>query len=108
VVPGFCRSGVESACVEAIRRRRLSRGEAHHDVEDLLAQNRATTALAALALFDDEKDGSKVLPAINSKWGKLAGDAFMDCKKGAHKGFSGSLESLVDESQSLAERLRLV
>ena len=62
--------------------------------------------LAALALFDDESAGGKVLGEINRRWNAVAADAFNDCKRGAHKGFSGSLESLVNESQGLAERLR--
>ncbi len=105
VVPGFCRSGIESACMEAIRRRRLVVGESHEDVEDLLS-GAGTTQLAALALFDDESAGGKVLGEINRRWNAVAADAFNDCKRGAHKGFSGSLESLVNESQGLAERLR--
>jgi hypothetical protein len=105
VVPGFCRSGIESACMETIRRRRLAAGESHQDVEDLLS-GVGTTQLAALALFDDESAGGKVLGEINRRWNAVAADAFNDSKRGAHKGFSGSLESLVNESQGLAERLR--
>ena len=107
VVPGFCRSGIESACMEAIRRRRLARGEMHRDVEELLI-GAGTTALAALALFDDDSAGGKVLGEINKRWSPIAADAFNDCKRGAHVGFSGSLESLIGESQNLAERLRLL
>ena len=107
VVPGFCRSGIESACMEAIRRRRLDRGEIHRDVEELL-MGAGTTALAALALFDDDSAGGKVLGEINRRWHASAADAFKDCKRGAHVGFSGSLESLIGESQNLAERFRLL
>lgn len=106
VVPGFCRSGIEAACVEAVRRRRIKRGDPHSQVEETLA-GRKTTELAALALFDDPDQGGKVLGEINRKWGNSAGDAFRDCQRGSHKGFSGSLRALVDESRKLAEGLRV-
>ena len=105
VVPGFCRSGIEAACLEAVRRRRIGLGEAHHDVESLLIGLK-TTELASLALFDDESQGGKVLGEINKKWGKAAGDAYRDCQRGVHKGFAGSLVALLDESQRLAVGLR--
>ena len=44
VIPGFCRAAVEAACMEAIRRRRLARGELHDDVEQLLATNAKTAS----------------------------------------------------------------
>ena len=105
VVPGFCRNGIEATCMEAVRRRRLARGEPHESVEGLL-HGRKTTELAALALLDDETQGGKVLTEINRKWDRRAGDAYRDCQAGTHKGFSGSLADLVNESRSLAERLR--
>lgn len=107
VVPGFCRSGIEAACVEAVRRRRLGRGESHSAVEDLLI-GKKTAELMALALFDDEDQGGKVLGEINSKWEKRAGDAYRDAQRGTHQGFTGSLPDLVNECRSLAERVRLV
>ena len=36
VVPGLCRLALEAACMEAVRRRRLTRGESHGEVERLL------------------------------------------------------------------------
>ena len=38
VVPGLCREALEAACMEAIRRRRIGRGEPHAEVEALLAE----------------------------------------------------------------------
>src|SRR5690606_6518807 len=37
VVPGFCRSALEAACIDAIRSRRLKKGESHVAVEELIA-----------------------------------------------------------------------
>ena len=105
VVPGFCRNGIEAACVEAVRRRRIGRGESHQSVEDAVV-GRKTMELAALALFDDENQGGQVLAEINKRWDRRAGNAFRDCQKGAHQGFGGSLLDLTHESQRLAEGLR--
>jgi hypothetical protein len=107
VVPGFCRNGIEAACMSAIRRRRLGRGDTHNAVEVALS-GKKTAELAAMALFDDDTQGGRVLGEINRKWGKSAGDAFRDCQRGAHRGFSGSLIDLVNEAQGLAARLRQV
>lgn len=106
VVPGLCRLGIEAACVEAVRRRRIGRGDSHTAVEQELAEAKGTTTLAALALFDDASQGGKVLGEINRKWGKSAGDVFQDVKAGAHRGFHGNLASLVKEAQKLATGLR--
>lgn len=106
VVPGFCRSGMEAACMEAVRRRRIGRGDPHLAVESELTNARRTTELVALALFDDAGQGSRVLGEINRRWGKGAGDAYRDANEGAHKGFSGSLGGLIDETQRLATALR--
>ena len=53
VIPGMCREGLEAACIEAVRRRRLGRGEPHHAVDDLLERTRTLKQKASLALFDD-------------------------------------------------------
>jgi hypothetical protein len=92
--------------MEAVRRRRLGKGEGHEDVEDLLASAHGTMELAALALFDDSQSGGKVLAEINRKWGGAAVDAFNDCRRGAHQGFRGSLDALIEQVQRLAEGLR--
>lgn len=107
VVPGLCRLGIEAASMEAVRRRRIGRGDPHTSVEAVLLAAKGTTALVALALFDDGDQGGKVLGAINRKWGRVAGDAYRDCNSGAHKGFHGSLDSLIDESKKLATGLRV-
>ena len=76
VVPGFCRAAVEAACMEAIRRRRLGRGEPHDEVEQLLARNTKTNPLLALALFDDEQKGSEVLSTLRNKFSAEAVETF--------------------------------
>jgi len=76
VVPGLCREAIEAACMEAVRRRRIGRGEPHGEVEDLLLGAQKLTNLAALALFDDVDRAADVMTRINKEGGRSAGDAF--------------------------------
>jgi hypothetical protein len=86
------------------RRRRLSRGETHEAVEDLLATNAKLHPLIALALFDDPARTNDVMSRLQ-KFGPHALDAFKTCKLGAHERHEGDLKSLVDNSQKLAKQL---
>ena len=105
VVPGFCREGLEAACAEAVRRRRLGRGEPHAEVERELGEAKRLTQKAALAFFDDAGRGGDVLNRIN-RWSRTFGDAFQDANRGAHGSYPGSLMDLVNDCHSLAERIR--
>lgn len=104
VVPGFCRAAVEAACMETVRRRRLSRGEPHEAVERVLTENAKTHPMMALALFDDETRGNDVLARLQ-KLGPWAVEAFKTCKLGAHELHEGDLMSLIDNSKRLARQL---
>jgi hypothetical protein len=104
VVPGFCRTAIEAACMEAVRRRRLARGDTHDQVEELLTANTRTHPLMALALFDDEHKTEEVLPRLR-RIGPWAADAFNACKAGAHKGHGDDLDDLIGGSRKLAARI---
>lgn len=106
VVPGFCRSAVEAACMETIRRRRLGKGESYDAVEQLLATNARTHPLMALALFDDEQRAADVFATLNKRVGVWASDIFRACKEGAHDAHGGDLAVLVDRTGRLAEFVR--
>jgi predicted ATPase len=108
VVPGFCRLALEAACIQAARRRRIGRGEAHADVEELLTASTKLTVFAALALFDDEKRGGDVLTRINSSFGRRAGDVFQAVNKGAHAGAQGNLDDLIRDAAILSRELAQV
>jgi energy-coupling factor transporter ATP-binding protein EcfA2 len=105
VVPGFCRLAIEAACIQAVRRRRIGRGEPHADVERLLEKATTVTTFAALALFDNGQRGGDVLGRINSQFGGRSGDAFKAVSAGAHKGHAGDLRDLVSSSAILARQL---
>ena len=106
VVPGFCRSGLEAACIEVVRRRRLGRGEAHAEVEQVLEQAKRLTQKASLALFDDIDQGGRVYPRIRERWSPMFSSAFQDANRGAHRAHQGDLMTLINDCQGLAERIR--
>ena len=107
VIPGMCREGLEAACVEAVRRRRLTKGEPHGAVDDLLERTRTLKQKASLALFDDPgRAGGDISRRITRKWQRRFTDAFWDANRGAHKPFGGPLKGLINDCQGLAERLR--
>ncbi len=82
VVPGLCRLALEAACMEVVRRRRLSRGQAHAEVEHALAEAGSLTRLAALALFDDVERGAEVPDRIGREVGAPFASAFRGSEEG--------------------------
>lgn len=106
VVPALCRSAVEAALTEAVRRRRLTRGDRHEDVSEALRDARTTMQLAALALFDDAERGGDVFAHLNRRFGGWAADTLRAVKEGAHGELRMDAETLIRESFSLANHLR--
>lgn len=104
VIPGLCRMAMEAACVEAYRRRRLSKGESHESVEAVVVEAKRLTQKAALALFDDPSKTDQVMQRINKEKSKWA-DAFTACNKGTHEAFKGSLETLYSDAYELTRFL---
>jgi recombinational DNA repair ATPase RecF len=104
VVPGFCRSALEAAFMQVVRRRQLGAGQPHDQVEQELEAAGTLTSRAALALFDDKDRGGDVLRRLN-QFGPWAGDAFQQCNKGAHGGASGDLKDLIKNTDSLCDQI---
>lgn len=105
VVPGFCRSAVEAACQETVRRRWLSAGRSHAEIEAELGVSRTLTQTVALALFDDDSRGGEVRTRLNT-YGCWAGDAFAGCRTGGHDAYRGDSVGLVNHTKRLADKLR--
>ena len=82
VVPGLCRLGLEAACMEVVRRRRLGRGEPHAEVERALGDGSGLVRLAALALFDDADRAGDVRPRLEREAGAPQADALAQCDEG--------------------------
>ena len=104
VVPGFCRSALEASFMQTIRRKRLAAGKAHDDIEQELEGANKLTPLAALALFDDKQRGGDVMRRLN-QYGGWAGDTFKQCNEGAHGAATADLKQLVENTESLCERV---
>lgn len=104
LVPGFCRSGVEAACLDLVRRRRLEAGQMHHEVESLLEEADTLRKRLALALFDDVSKAGEVGRSLNNRWSGT--DAvFRALNEGAHGDYDEGLERLARDAESLAQRI---
>ena len=102
VVPGLCRLGLEAACIEALRRRWLGRGESHSSIEEVLEKAQTLKARVALALLVEQ---GEVLSRLR-KIGGWSVDAYQSCQKGAHGHFEKDLVLLVRDCERLAKKLR--
>ncbi|HET7290961.1 MAG TPA: AAA family ATPase [Vicinamibacteria bacterium] len=106
VVPGLCRLGLEAACMEVVRRRRLGRGEAHSDVERALGDAAGLPRLLALALFDDAGRSGEVVPRIEQQAGAPMADTLRQCDAAAAELKAAAAVELVRQSSKLAAWLR--
>jgi recombinational DNA repair ATPase RecF len=79
VVPGLCRLALEAVCMEVVRRRRLTRGDAHAEVERTLHEAGHLTRLAALALYDDVERGAEVVERLEREAGAPLAETFRRC-----------------------------
>ena len=105
LVGGFCRSAIEAACMQAIRARRIGRGEAHGDVETLLNELDRLRALVSVALFD-KVDEAKVDARLTNALGRRAKDALEACNEGSHHAVDVDLLTLIRDAEELARYLR--
>jgi DNA repair exonuclease SbcCD ATPase subunit len=105
VVPGLCRSSLEAACAEVVRRRRLGSGESHESVEAVLELHGKLLPRLALALFDDGARAGDVMTTINNKYGRWAGDVVMNCNKGAHQALQTDGVGFIRDVEELAHKL---
>jgi hypothetical protein len=101
LVPSFCRSAIEAAAIEVVRRRRIGRGEVHAAVERLLEDAKTTNVLMSLALWDDPDRGGEVGQAVSKRFGPASADALGTAIRGAHAGFLGDLETLIHDTERL-------
>jgi hypothetical protein len=106
VVPGLCRLGLEAACMEVVRRRRLSRGEPYGEVERALGHAERLLQLLALALFDDGERSGDVLLHLKREAGPPLAEALKQCDEGASEADAAAALELVRQSSKLAAWLR--
>jgi hypothetical protein len=106
VVPGLCRLGLEAACMEVVRRRRLGRGEPHAAVERVLGEAERLMPLLALALFDDPGRTGEVLPLVEKEAGKPLAAALKPIDAGARELTAAAAVELVRQASQLAAWIR--
>ena len=105
VIPGLCRTAVEAALTQAVWRQQLRTGRTRDEIDSRLASaGPALTNLAALALFGDGSQGSKVLPKLDGLDYTFA-DTFKALNRGSHTPHDGHLGSLVSDSRKLAAKI---
>ena len=106
VVPGLCRLGLEAACMEVVRRRRLGRGEPHAEVERALGDAGGLVPLAALALFDDAAREGDVLARLEREAGpprsRRSGAATGWLGRGPRGGRRGRARASVQQARRVA------
>lgn len=101
-----CRSAIEAACQDRVRRTRLRAGATHARIEELLAEARTTHQLATLAVFDDPGRASDLLGRLNAGAGGAATTAFQNCRAGAHTGITVPLPRFLDDVRTLVRWLQ--
>lgn len=111
VVPGYCRQALEAAATATIRRRRIGRGEPHHAVDKLLAEESSLRERLALAVTDERIDrkASDWLDTLVDSLGQSVRWVIAAANAGAHGDYNGGAESLpklIDETSALANHIR--
>ncbi len=106
VVPGLCRLGLEAACMELVRRRRLGRGEPHAAVERALAEAERLMPLLSLALFDDASRTGEVLARLEREAGAPLAQVVRSIDAGAPELSAAAAAELVRQASQLAAWLR--
>ena len=105
LVPGLCALALEAACMEVVRRRRLTRGEPHAEVERAL-HDAGLDRLAALAVFDDAQRAADLLPHLGREIGPDAAETFRQCHNGADEIPAAQAVDLVRRTSKLAAWLQ--
>ena len=93
-----------AACLDALRRHWLGRGDAHADVEKQLAR-RGLRELLALLFFGDAHKPQGLEARLRKLKVKGAVEIYKDCQNGAHEGFAGNLKDMVDRTRALCDEL---
>jgi hypothetical protein len=72
-----------------VRRRRLTRGNPHVEVERLLATHTKLLPRLALAFYDDPDKAGEVYTCVKNRFGTRQVDTVRTCNEGAHQGLPG-------------------
>ncbi len=106
VVPGICRTALESLLNELIRNRELSHGANHEAVEAGIDGAHRLTERLALAVWGDAGRHGEVSGWLANQVGPWARDLVRTLNKGAHGDDIGALDLLVSNTRRLGGNLR--
>jgi hypothetical protein len=90
---------------EGIWRRQLSAGRTRGQIEAELEDARRFASLAALALFGDADEGSRVRSRLRGLGHGLE-ETFQALNRGAHQAHTGDLGQLISDSRRLIVQVR--
>ena len=85
VIPTFCRSAIEAACADRIRRRRIAGGTSHAEVDEDLDKLTSLHTWLAAALDLNTAQGHEVTRAVRNMGGDGAVKAVILARRGAHE-----------------------
>jgi recombinational DNA repair ATPase RecF len=102
VVPGLCCLALEAACMEVVRRRRLTHGAPHAEVERALSEAGRLPRLAALAVFDDAERVVDVPPRLSREISPEAAETYRQCHEGTLNNQATAAIDLVRRASKVA------
>ncbi|GAA2440905.1 ATP-binding protein [Streptomyces macrosporus] len=116
VLPGICRTALETAFTESARRRLYADGCTEEDVEKLIRDAGPVVNLAALALFGTDttelfKDSdykTRVYRQLGHRCGQSVRETVSDCNRAAHEGLEPTVNprTFVRRVKTAAEAVR--
>ena len=80
----FCRSAVEAAAANIVRRRAVEIGTSLDEADEQLAETRSLREMLALALFGEAGRQGEVGNEIRSRYGGTAAGLIAELNRGAH------------------------
>lgn len=101
----LCRSAVEAAAHEKIRRVRLTAGIPHHEVETAIRDLRTVHEAVTLAVFDDPGRSHDLMGRLHGT-GAWAADAFRAVKEHSHVAYGGDPSALINDVRRLVDHIR--
>jgi hypothetical protein len=109
VALSLCRTGIEAAAADVVRRHRAAAGVDPVEIDAELTHGHHTLLQRlAVAIFDDKERAGDVMRHVNAKHGTKAGDALKLCNKGAHgeaRLSRDQLKDVVRQAEGLARSL---
>ncbi|MFD9739602.1 AAA family ATPase [Umezawaea sp. NPDC059074] len=106
LVASCCRAALETAADTRFRQVRLSRGQSHAEVEQVLEQALTTRQRLSLAVFDDLAEHKNLLPHLAKTLDTWAVTVLNACRAGTATPYDGDLLTLIRDTERLTNWLR--